>query len=494
MSLGSPLDAETLPAHFARRVARHRELPAPVELPSSGATPTWGDVARRARVLALGLCDIGVGPGVEVVVAPGGAAERIAAEQAVLAAGAALLVGPPTPERSVAGGRPDAPFVLGWAGTAGAPVSGAAGGPAGVPAEEGARCLDAADLAVEGARCLDAADLAVEGARCLDAARLAVEGAAIDDRHPDRFEQHVAGLDPASPALVACGHRFTHREAVWALRSLERWLDPELAAEAASEPIGAGATAGRGGAPVPTARPPVLVAADPADATANLVTTWWSLAAGAPVVVLPGADDPRAGEPGADGPRAGDPGADGRFAGALRMLRPVVVVLDASHLGTIAAALHSDRRLARSAAGRRFLATGRALAAGDPVSPLRRSLQARRDGRRGRALRAGLGLDRATAVVALGAPPEAVRRELLALGVPLRIAWSPPGVLGPATVTSGAEPPGSRGRPAPGRTVRVETGGRIVVEGAGVAGGRVDAGARGTLDDRGRLHLRPGRR
>jgi hypothetical protein len=117
-------------------------------------------------------------------------------------------------------------------------------------------------------------------------------------------------------------------------------------------------------------------------------------------------------------------------------------------------------------------------------------------------LRDAVGLDACRLALVTGAIDERTRLDLAAVGIDVVNAWTPAGVVGPATVgRAPGGPEGGLGRPLPGRSVLVSEPdpaghGELVVTGAGLEGGsgqgssgRVDTGRHGWLDDQGNVHL-----
>lgn len=189
--------------------------------PSGPDGRRWSTVADEARTLALGLAAVGAGSGrtIRVALGPTAApATLLAAEVAVLAAGAALAVDDDA----------GADLRLGADGLA-------ADGPGGDGLESG-------------------------GDRSLADLRAAGLAAARDE--PALHEERLAALDPASIALRSAGHAVTHAQAVWALRCVAAWVGPAV-------PDG----------PRAVLAPPPGVATAPVPAA--LVGRWWPAAAGA---------------------------------------------------------------------------------------------------------------------------------------------------------------------------------------------------------------------
>lgn len=124
--------------------------------------PTWHELGVDARHLALGLVDDGLEPGTVVALSGPPGPARVAAELAVMAAGAATG-----------------------------------------PASDASRHLDV--------------DTALDPLR--------QRGRKLDDAQPSRFEELVASVSADDVATVAGGHRLTHRTILWSVRSLVRWLD-----------------------------------------------------------------------------------------------------------------------------------------------------------------------------------------------------------------------------------------------------------------------------
>ncbi|HEX7133152.1 MAG TPA: hypothetical protein VF228_11280, partial [Iamia sp.] len=146
--------------------------------PSGPDGRRWSATADDARTLALGLVEAGVRPGtaVRLRLAPGASpAAVLAAEVAVLAAGAALAVDD------------------------------------GVGAE-----LEIDDATLRGL----GADRPLADVRAA--------GAELDRHRPAAHEERLAAIEPGDVALLGDGLIVTHAQAVWALRSVAAWLGPAV--------------------------------------------------------------------------------------------------------------------------------------------------------------------------------------------------------------------------------------------------------------------------
>ena len=278
----------------------------------AGAThrggPRWRATGLRARHAALGLVEAGLGSG-EVVTVTGTGPERTVAELAVMAAGGAT-----TPEKQ----------------------------------GDGSRLLDIGDLEA-----------------------LCDQGVAVDRARPDRFEELVASVTCDDVATIADGHRLSHGNVLWAVRSLVRWLDA---------------------GPAET----VVVRADPAAVAARVAGPYLAAALAADLLH--------------------------RWEG-----RPTVAFADAAGWDELAGRVTAQ-------AGEGALRVARARAAGDPLTRVERA-RARVARRAMRALRAELGLDRCRAFVCLGPRPGVTtRRELAAAGIHVAGSWGHPGCGGIAAI------------------------------------------------------------
>ncbi len=160
--------APTLAAAFAGAAHAHAPRPA-----MGGAT--WGDLARRARVAALGAEAAGLAVGQPVDVAIDAGPDRVVAEMAVVAVGAVLTIH-------------------------------GAGGSGGTARLDRGR-LTAAES----------------------------DGARLDAEDPDRFERMVDAREPGAVAVLSGGRPITSEEAQWGLRSVARWLLPVRAGLGAGE-------------------------------------------------------------------------------------------------------------------------------------------------------------------------------------------------------------------------------------------------------------------
>lgn len=281
--------------------------------------PSWHTIGRRARHLALGLVEAGL-PGGSVVRIDGRlGAERTAVELAVMAAGGATT----------------------------------------------------SDVDVDAWRAID-----VDTVASLD--ELAAKGEAADRGRPDRFEELVASVTPDDIATIAAGHRLTHRNLLWAARSLVRWL---------------GATdADR-----------LLVRSAPDDVATRLTGPYLAAALGADL-----RHDP-------------DPAS----------ARPTLLFADAAFWDALAGRLST-------AASERTLRVARARAAGDPLTAVER-VRARLATRSLRAVHDRLGVGECRAFVCLGPLPAAgTRRELAAAGIDVVGTWGHPGVAG---LAAAGDPP-----------------------------------------------------
>ena len=280
-------------------------IPAALAAATHRGAGRWRSVGMRARRVALGLAEAGLPSGGIVSVDGPPGDDRVVAELAVLAAGGATGDDDP------------------W------------------------RRLDATT----------------------DLAELEEKGAAADGECPDRFEDMIGSVTQDDLATVADGHRLTHRNILWATRSLVRWLDA-----------------------TPADR--ILVSADPADVGTRLTGIYLATVLGAGL--------------------SHDRTDDGR---------PTIVFADAAFWTALA-----DRVTA--ALPDRALRLARAAVAGDPLSTVER-LRARRLARARAAAMAAVGIDQTRAFVCLGPlPSDGVRRELLAAGVEVVATWGHPGVAG----------------------------------------------------------------
>ncbi len=400
--------ADTLPVAFARLARRHGGVTAL----DDGAEPvTWGELATRARLFGVALDEQGVRRGDSVAVCLPDAGLRIAVDQAALAAGGI--------------------------------VTGAGGG-------EGA-----------GWR-VDPGGLSRGGGEVTPLPALLAVGREADRSSPDRFERLAATVAAGDVAVAAGGHRFTHDQVLWGLRSVISWLDPVVGADAA---VGAGL--------------PVVVPGRWDEPGRSVLGVWWPLVAGATGHVIgPDSDT--------------STGVIATMAG----VRPVVAIAEPVVWAALAGAVRRRLATAGSSGPRRYLGAGRARAAGERLGSVERLGWRALDRTWGSRLRRDLGLDRCRWAVCLGRPDEAVRRDLAAVGLDLVATFMADGVVGPVTATAPGTPGWSSGWPLPGRSVTVDAG-EVVVGGAGVSGdgggggGARRTGRRGRLTADGQLRLAP---
>lgn len=298
---------------------------------------------------------------------------------------------------------------------------------------------------------VDAGGLSCGGGEVTPHPALMAAGRAADRARPDRFEQLVAAIAPGHVAVTIGGDRFTNDQLLWGLRSVKSWLAPMVGAEA-------GAGAGLD----------VVVPGGWHDPGRAVLGFWWPLAVGATVHIVDPTTDTPAG-----------------IVATLASARPVVAIADPATWASMAAAVRRHPGADRSAA-RRYLASGRARAAGERLGPVERLARGALEVTWGGRLRRDLGLDRCRSAVSLGRPDEAVRRDLAAVGIDLVVTFLTGGVVGPVTATVPGQPAWSAGSPLPGRTVSIE-GGVVVVSGGGVSGGSYRTGRQGRLTADGQL-------
>jgi hypothetical protein len=170
--------ADTLPVAFARLarlVGGVRPRGGVAAYGDGGAPVTWGELAVRARLLALALDERGVGRGDTVAVTIPDGPLRIAAYQAVLAVGGII-----TDDDSA-----------GWR--------------------------------------FDPGGLAGNGDEVTSHLALLAAGRAVDQVAADRFEQLAATVAPDDVAVRLGDECFTHDELLWGLRSVGSWLAPVVA-------------------------------------------------------------------------------------------------------------------------------------------------------------------------------------------------------------------------------------------------------------------------
>jgi hypothetical protein len=282
---------------------------------------------------------------------------------------------------------------------------------------------------------------------------LAARGARSDEVEPDRFERLVAAIDPAAVLIDERGHgdnrlRLDHRGAADVLGSLTRAL----------------------------AGPPrdgvvrVLVDGPWSTAADRLLGLWWPLISGASTCV----------------------GSARRFPQRLVAARATVVVASGASWAGVAPGLRAAPRIrAGSRLERLTLGTGRAAVAGEPVGRLASMTRRVATAAVMPGMLADLGLASCTRALAVGPLDEAVRRDLLAAGVPLASVWIPAGAVMPVTMTGPGSTDRSSGRPLPGWRVTIEDGGVVAADGPGSSA--LLTGRRGRLDDTGHLWLREDR-
>lgn len=386
--LGPP----TLAAALVRALRAHGARPA-----ATGAgAPSWGTVADGARHLALGLHEAGL-TGRRVAVDPTGAPHEVVGREVAVLASGAVLTAPGTDE------------------------------------------LDAR---------LTGTTLTVLGPDPTTSSRNEVEraGRTADHDRPDAAEELLAGLAPEAPALAGVDHTITQAEALWALRAVDRWLGPVLAAEAAERIVVVG------GGPAGSAPSPALLG------------RWWPASIGAALV-----------------------GTGRSVAATVGSHRPTVAILGPDDWTEMADGVR--RTADRSLGGPALLRRGRVVVAGE--STARRDRIGLAVARRwaGPRVRGGAGLDQLVVGVSLGPLAPGTARDLAAASVPVTPTWVEPGVLAPVAAGPVARPePATRwGRPLPGRSVEVGPG-RTSVHGGDVGDGR-DVPTRVRLDARGRVRL-----
>lgn len=377
-------EPDTLPVAFARLARRRGGVTA---LDDGAERTTWGELAALARLLALAFDAAGMGRGEPVTVTIPEGGLRIAVDQAVLALG-------------------------------------------GITTAEG----DGVGTSWR----VDLGGLSRGHGEVTPHPALLAQGRAANRAGPDRFERLAAAVSPGDVAVTNGGHRFTHDQVLWGLRSVSSWLAPMV------RDIEAGTGAGAGGAGVD-----VVVPGGWHEPGRAVLGVWWPLTAGATVHVV----DPAAGTT--------------AVVATMASARPVVAVAEPATWAALASGVRCHPALDRSAAGRRYLGSGRASAAGERLGPVERLGRWALDRTRGSRLRRDLGLDRCRLAVSLGQPDEAVRRDLAAVGLHLAVAFLADGVVGPVTATVPGSPAWFSGTPLPGRTVSVERG-EVVVGGGGL--------------------------
>jgi hypothetical protein len=249
--------------------------------PSGPDGRRWSAVADEARTLALGLAAVGAGTGrtIRVALGPTAApATLLAAEVAVLAAGAALAVDD----------------------DAGADLR-----------------LGADGLTPDGPDGGDRLDGDGAGRSLAD---LRAAGLVAARNEPALHEDRLAALDPASIALRSAGHAVTHAQAVWALRCVAAWVGPAV-------PDG----------PRAVLAPPPGAATAPVPAA--LVGRWWPAAAGAQLALVTA--DRSAGPGAAGGATSVAGGGRTDPVGWAREVRPDVVVGDGATWAALADAVRA---------------------------------------------------------------------------------------------------------------------------------------------------------
>lgn len=382
----------TFAATLVRAVRAHGSQPAAV----GAGPPSWGTVADGARHLALGLHEAGLTGRRVAVDATGAPHAVVELELAALAAGAVLV----------------------------APGAG----------ELDARLTRTSLTLLGPAPTASALDEVLEAGR------------AADHDRPAAAEELLAGLAPEAPALADGDHTISQAEALWALRAVDRWLGPVLAADAA-EPV-------------------VVVGGGPAGSALSLALLgrWWPASIGAALV-----------------------GTDRPVAATVGSHRPTVAILGPDDWTEMADGMR--RTADRSLGGPALLRRGRVVVAGE--STARRDRVGLAVARRwaGPRVRGGAGLDQLVVGVSLGPLAPGTARDLAAASVPVTPTWLEPGVLAPVAAGPVARPqPATRwGRPLPGRSVEVGPG-RTSVHGGDVGDGR-DVPTRVRLDARGRVRL-----
>jgi hypothetical protein len=293
--------------------------------------------------------------------------------------------------------------------------------------------------------------------------RVAGLGRQADIAQPDAFERLLAALAPDDPAVVVLDPAGAgEREAGFSHRSLH--LGVQVLARAFEAPVPPAPAA-------PDAAGPVVVVGRWSDVTSRALGTWWPAVSGR------------------DGHLVDHRGLAEATAGH----HPAAVVADPEGWALLRERLRDEAR--RVPGGLRLLgypADGRFDRAAH--AGLRAALGGR--------LRDAVGLDACRLALVTGAIDERTRLDLAAVGIDVVNAWTPAGVVGPATVgRAPGGPEGGLGRPLPGRSVLVSEPdpaghGELVVTGAGLEGGsgqgssgRVDTGRHGWLDDQGNVHL-----